>query len=103
VIEQSIAESGSAPSYDEIGKAIGLASKSGVHRLVTGLEDRGMIRRIPGRARAIEIVDGGGTDTLAFLTVEIRDRVRSIARRKGVLPEAVVADICRAHFARTPA
>ena len=50
-------ERGCTPSYDEIGAALGLASKSGVHRIVTALEERGRIRRLPNRARAIEIVE----------------------------------------------
>ncbi|WP_439647308.1 LexA family protein [Antarcticirhabdus aurantiaca] len=50
-------ERGHTPSYDEIGAALGLASKSGVHRIVTALEERGRIRRRPNRARAIEIVE----------------------------------------------
>ena len=44
------------PSFDEMRNALGLASKSGVHRLVTGLEERGYIRRLANRARAIEIL-----------------------------------------------
>jgi repressor LexA len=44
------------PSFDEMRDALGLASKSGVHRLVSGLEERGYIRRLANRARAIEIV-----------------------------------------------
>ena len=42
------------PSFDEMRDALGLASKSGIHRLVSGLEERGYIRRLPNRARAIE-------------------------------------------------
>ncbi|WP_422569974.1 LexA family protein [Antarcticirhabdus aurantiaca] len=52
-------EHGHTPSYGEIGMALGLASKSGVHRIVTALEERGRIRRMPNRARAIEIVEAG--------------------------------------------
>lgn len=48
---------GASPSYAEIGKALGLASKSGVHRLMYGLADRGAIRVMPGRARSITIVE----------------------------------------------
>lgn len=48
---------GVAPSFDEMGQALGLASKSTAHRLLTKLEERGHIRRIPNRARAIEVVD----------------------------------------------
>ena len=44
------------PSFDEMRDALGLASKSGVHRLVSGLEERGYIRRLANRARAIEII-----------------------------------------------
>ena len=44
------------PSFDEMRDALGLASKSGVHRLVSGLEERGHIRRLANRARAIEIL-----------------------------------------------
>ena len=44
------------PSFDEMRNALGLASKSGIHRLVSGLEERGYIRRLANRARAIEIL-----------------------------------------------
>ena len=58
------------PSFDEMRDALGLASKSGVHRLVSGLEERGYIRRLANRARAIEIlkpvtVAAGGVVTRA--------------------------------------
>ncbi len=45
-----------SPSFDEMRVAIGLASKSGIHRLIVGLEERGFIRRLANRARAVEIV-----------------------------------------------
>jgi repressor LexA len=45
------------PSFTEMKTALGLKSKSGVHRLVDALEERGYIRRMPNRARAIEVVD----------------------------------------------
>jgi repressor LexA len=44
------------PSFDEMREALGLASKSGIHRLVSGLEERGYIRRLANRARAIQIL-----------------------------------------------
>jgi repressor LexA len=47
---------GYAPTFDEIAGGLGLSGRSGVHRIVAGLEARGAIRRISGRARAIEIV-----------------------------------------------
>lgn len=49
-------EHGYAPSFDEMAVALGLASKSGISRLLIGLEERGFIRRLSGRARAIEII-----------------------------------------------
>ena len=45
-----------SPSFDEMREGIGLASKSGVHRLISGLEERGFVRRLANRARAIEII-----------------------------------------------
>lgn len=48
---------GISPSYDQIGEFIGLASKSGIHRLIVGLEERGAIRRLPGQARSIQLVN----------------------------------------------
>jgi repressor LexA len=47
---------GYSPSFEEIAEAMGLASKSNVHRLLQALEQRGFIRRIPGLQRAIEII-----------------------------------------------
>ncbi|MBV6632590.1 MAG: transcriptional repressor LexA [Alphaproteobacteria bacterium] len=47
---------GVAPSFDEMKVAIGLKSKSGIHRLISALEERGFIRRLPHRARALEIL-----------------------------------------------
>ncbi len=45
-----------SPSFDEMREALGLASKSGIHRLISGLEERGFIRRLANRARAIKII-----------------------------------------------
>ena len=45
-----------SPSFDEMREALGLASKSGIHRLVKGLEDRGYVNRIPNRKRTIRLV-----------------------------------------------
>ena len=55
-IHQRVKERGIPPSYDEMKEALGLRSKSGIHRLITALEERGFIRRLPHRARAIEII-----------------------------------------------
>src|SRR3954465_3178664 len=53
-INDRLGDSGVSPSFDEMKDALGLKSKSGVHRLITGLEERGFIRRLPHRARALE-------------------------------------------------
>lgn len=51
---------GITPSFEEMQAHLGLQSKSGVHRLITALDERGRIRRIPHRARAIEVVRSQG-------------------------------------------
>lgn len=55
-IHQRIRETGVSPSFDEMKEALDLASKSGIHRLITALEERGFIRRLAHRARALEVV-----------------------------------------------
>ncbi|AEH88703.1 transcriptional repressor LexA [Mesorhizobium sp. B283B1A] len=55
-IHERLKESGIPPSFDEMKEALDLASKSGIHRLITALEERGFIRRLPNRARALEVL-----------------------------------------------
>ncbi len=55
-IHERMKESGVPPSFDEMKDALDLKSKSGIHRLVTALEERGFIRRLPNRARALEVI-----------------------------------------------
>src|SRR6202035_4878679 len=55
-IRERLKESGVPPSFDEMKDALDLRSKSGIHRLITALEERGFIRRLPNRARAIEVI-----------------------------------------------
>ena len=55
-IHERMKESGIPPSFDEMKDALDLRSKSGIHRLITALEERGFIRRLPNRARALEVV-----------------------------------------------
>src|SRR5208282_6451872 len=54
-INQRLSATGVAPSFDEMKDALNLRSKSGIHRLIRGLEERGFIRRLPHRARALEV------------------------------------------------
>src|ERR1700716_2728616 len=72
-ISARLKESGVPPSLDEMKDALDLRSKSGIHRLITALEERGLIRRLPNRARAIEVIklpelsgSGGGNGRRGF-------------------------------------
>ncbi len=55
-IHERMQSDGVAPSFDEMKAALDLKSKSGIHRLITALEERGFLRRLPHRARALEVV-----------------------------------------------
>src|ERR1700712_1325577 len=55
-IQTRLEESGISPSFEEMKEALDLKSKSGVHRLISALEERGFIRRLPNRARALEVL-----------------------------------------------
>lgn len=55
-IQQRLEETGISPSFEEMKEALDLRSKSGVHRLISALEERGFIRRLPNRARALEVL-----------------------------------------------
>jgi len=72
-INERLKEAGVPPSFDEMKDALDLRSKSGIHRLITALEERGFIRRLPNRARAIEVIklpelspSGGGANRRGF-------------------------------------
>src|SRR4029077_19395810 len=72
-INERLKEAGVPPSFDEMKDALDLRSKSGIHRLITALEERGFIRRLPNRARAIEVIklpelsgSGGGGGRRGF-------------------------------------
>jgi repressor LexA len=56
LIDDRLKTGGISPSFDEMRDALGLKSKSGVHRLISALEERGFIRRLPNRARALEVL-----------------------------------------------
>ena len=55
-VHKCLKADGISPSFDEMKDALGLRSKSGIHRLITALEERGFIRRLPHRARALEVL-----------------------------------------------
>ena len=55
-IHRRLKQNGVPPSFDEMKEALDLRSKSGIHRLIIALEERGFIRRLPNRARALEVL-----------------------------------------------
>ncbi len=90
-INQRLTATGVSPSFDEMKDALRLKSKSGIHRLVSGLEERGFIRRLPHRARALEVIKlpeesaaGGGRRPRRFSPTVIRgDFKASLPGRSG--------------------
>ncbi|PZQ55745.1 MAG: hypothetical protein DI555_06885 [Novosphingobium pentaromativorans] len=81
---------GVAPCFSEMMAATGAASKSGIHRLLTALEERGHIRRIPDRARAIELVDHSDLSAVPVHALLAELRRRDI-RLVEANPEVVAA------------
>ena len=67
-IDERLKDTGISPSFDEMREALDLKSKSGVHRLISALEERGFIRRLPNRARALEVVKLPDTRPSATVT-----------------------------------
>ena len=96
-INERLKESGIPPSFDEMKDALDLRSKSGIHRLITALEERGFIRRLPNRARAIEVIKlpepvGQGVGRRGFTPSVIEGnlgRVRAGADDEGGRPVAI--------------
>jgi repressor LexA len=96
-INERLKESGVPPSFDEMKDALDLRSKSGIHRLITALEERGFIRRLPNRARAIEVIklpdqSGQGTGRRGFTPSVIEGtlgRVRTDSEDAGGRPVAI--------------
>ena len=78
-IHERLKETGVPPSFDEMKEALDLRSKSGIHRLITALEERGFIRRLPHRARALEVLKlpESASTSLAF------------GRSRGFSPEVI--------------
>lgn len=86
-INKRVIRDGVPPSFDEMKDALDLRSKSGIHRLITALEDRGFIRRLPHRARALEIIklpeSLGGTSASAGFTPTVIEGDRPTAPAVG--------------------
>ena len=88
-IHERLTEAGVPPSFDEMKDALDLRSKSGIHRLITALEERGFIRRLPNRARAIEVIK---------LPNSVGHGLGS-ARSRGFTPSVIEGDLGRVRTA----
>ena len=84
-IHERLTEAGVPPSFDEMKDALDLRSKSGIHRLITALEERGFIRRLPNRARAIEVIK---------LPDSVSHGIAS-ARARGFVPNVIEGNLGR--------
>ena len=85
-IHERLKETGVPPSFDEMKDALDLRSKSGIHRLITALEERGFIRRLPNRARAIEVI-------------KLPDTVAGGIVRRGFTPNVIEGNLGRVRAA----
>ena len=85
LLNTRIKETGVPPSFDEMKDALGLKSKSGIHRLISGLEERGFIRRLPHRARALEIL-------------KLPENMADASDDIGATPEIIAGNVIRGDF-----
>ena len=108
-INQRLASTGVAPSFDEMKDALNLRSKSGIHRLISGLEERGFIRRLPHRARALEVTklpeesaapssvpssaNGGAAERGRFSPTVIRGDFAGALSGAPVAPDTAAVDL----------
>jgi repressor LexA len=74
-IQRKLEETGISPSFEEMKDALDLKSKSGVHRLISALEERGFLRRLPNRARALEVLRQPENVTAAARAAPANDTV----------------------------
>ena len=95
-IQQRLDASGISPSFEEMKEALGLKSKSGIHRLISALEERGFLRRLPNRARALEVlkgVEGGKAGAPASRDPASRDNVVPLRKPAPALKPIAANDI----------
>jgi repressor LexA len=105
-INQRLSATGVAPSFDEMKDALNLRSKSGIHRLISGLEERGFIRRLPHRARALEVTKlpeesaapgsagaNGGAERGRFSPTVIRGDFAGALAGTPVAPDIAAVDL----------
>lgn len=90
-INKRLNDGGVSPSFDEMKEALRLKSKSGIHRLITGLEERGFLRRLPHRARALQVLKLPDSAALPAANVTpLLDSRRGMAEgREGFVPQVI--------------
>lgn len=93
-IKATIAARSYPPTYDEMAAALQLHSRSGIQRIVIGLERRGLIRRIPGRARAIEVVEPGMMQAV-LLSKEVFRLVQVYAESQRISVDCAASELLR--------
>jgi SOS-response transcriptional repressor LexA len=91
-----IGERGRPPSLDQIASACGLRSKSGAHRLVEALEERGHIRRLSNRARSIVLTGSAPASLSVALPRDLYVRANADARRLGMSLDRYIAEMLEA-------
>lgn len=99
-----------APSFDEIAAHLGLRSKASVHRIVTALEERGHLVRMPFRARAVGLAVDPAAHTASAVSPgpglriprPVADRLRTYCERRRVAARDVIADALSDYMARHP-
>ena len=91
-INKRLNEGGVSPSFDEMKEALRLKSKSGIHRLITGLEERGFLRRLPHRARAVVRRPVAADPTRSDSSLSLRIRRRASHRHCGLSRRVVSAE-----------
>jgi len=93
-IQRKLEETGISPSFEEMKEALDLRSKSGVHRLISALEERGFLRRLPNRARALEVLrQPEDARSGARAAANSNDAVARVTMPPRVAPAAVANDI----------
>jgi repressor LexA len=100
-INKHLAEHGVSPSFDEMKEALNLKSKSGIHRLITGLEERGFLKRLAHRARALEVTRL--PDEVSIKTADMPTEVPASTSKDGSLGRNVIPGRFRPMVAKTPA
>ena len=98
-INERLKETGVPPSFDEMKDALDLRSKSGIHRLITGLEDRGFLRRLPHRARALQVLKLPETAAMPAPNVMPMLRPGLAEPREGFVPQIIRGDRVAANLA----